>query len=154
MSHTIQTVFLIGVPIAAAAFLLSWLLPEVPLRKSIRTTDPGEGVAVPEGRTSLQEIELALERVATRENRAELYRTLAERAGLDLPPRACWLLYRLADRPDCTLEGWPRGSRCGRPDRAGGRRAGRGRHGDPLATVPTDCDLRLTAAGRRGDRAA
>ena len=104
VAHTVQTVFLIGVPIAVAAFLLSWLLPEVPLRKAIRTTDAGEAFALPEGRTSLEEVELALERVTARENRAELYRILGDQAGLDLPPRACWLLYRLADRPGCTLE--------------------------------------------------
>jgi DNA-binding MarR family transcriptional regulator len=57
-----------------------------------------------ESRSSLQEIELALERVAQRENRHELYTALAGRAGLDLDPRPCWLLYRFADRPDCTLE--------------------------------------------------
>ena len=54
-------------------------------------------------RSSLQEIELALQRVSARENRAELYDTLAQRAGIDLPPRSVWLLYRLADRPACTV---------------------------------------------------
>ena len=39
MVHTIQTVFLIGVPIAAVAFVLSWLLPEIELRKTVRTVD-------------------------------------------------------------------------------------------------------------------
>jgi len=103
VSHTVQTVFLIGVPIAAVSFLLSWLLPEVPLRRSIRATDLGEGLAVVDQRSSLDEIELALERIAANENRSVLYRTLGERAGLDLPPLACWLLYRLADRPGCDL---------------------------------------------------
>ena len=32
------------------------------------------------------------------------YKTLASRAGLDLPARSCWLLYRLADRPACTVD--------------------------------------------------
>jgi DNA-binding MarR family transcriptional regulator len=102
--HTIQTVFLIGVPIAAVAFLLSWLLPDIELRKTVRTADPGKELGMHESRSSLQEIELALERVAQRENRRQLYTTLAERAGLELDPRPTWLLYRFADRPDCTLE--------------------------------------------------
>ena len=101
---TIHTVFLIATPIAVLAFLLSWLLPEVELRQTVRTVDTGEGFGMPEARSSLEEIQLALERVARRENRAELYATLAARAGLDLEPRSCWLLYRLADRPDCTIE--------------------------------------------------
>jgi EmrB/QacA subfamily drug resistance transporter len=147
VSHTIETVFLIGVPIAVAAFLLSWLLPEVPLRKSIRTPDPGVGVAVPEGRTSLQEIELALERLAARENRAELYRTLAARAGLELTPRACWFLYRLADRPDCTLEGVADRLKVpvSRIQPAVDELVGAGMV--TRSDGPGDCDLRVTATG-------
>ena len=57
-----------------------------------------------ESRSSLQEIQLALERLSRRENRRELYATLAGRAGLELDARACWLLYRFADHPDCTLQ--------------------------------------------------
>jgi len=30
--------------------------------------------------------------------------SLATRAGLDLPPRSCWLLYRMAENPACTVE--------------------------------------------------
>jgi EmrB/QacA subfamily drug resistance transporter len=103
MVHTIQTVFLIGVPFAIVAFGLSWLLPEVELRKSVRTADPGKELGMHESRSSLEEIQLALERLALRENRHQLYTTLGERAGLSLEPRSCWLLYRFADRPDCTL---------------------------------------------------
>jgi EmrB/QacA subfamily drug resistance transporter len=104
IAHTVQTVFLIGVPIAFVAFLLSWTLPELELRKSIRATEPAEGLGVPEPRSSLGEVQRILERAASRENRRELYTTLATRAGLELDPRAVWMLYRLADRPDCTLE--------------------------------------------------
>ena len=100
---TLQTVFLVAVPIAAFAFLLSWLLPELPLRRSITTRDVSEGFGLPEPRSSLQEIQLSLERIANRENRVELYQTMAQRAGIDLPPQSCWLLYRLADRPGETV---------------------------------------------------
>jgi EmrB/QacA subfamily drug resistance transporter len=104
ITSSVQTVFLVAVPIAGLAFLLSWLLPEVPLRKTVATIDVGEGFGMPaESRSSLQEIQLALERFASRENRVELYETLARRAGIDLPPQSCWLLYRLADRPACTV---------------------------------------------------
>ena len=104
IAHTIQTMFLIGVPIAFVAFLLSWTLPEIELRKSIRTTEPAEQLGLPEPRTSLGEVQRILERAASRENRGELYGMLTSRAGLDLKPRASWLLYRLADRPDATVE--------------------------------------------------
>ncbi len=103
VTHAIQVVFLVAVPIAFVAFLLSWLLPEVELRKTVQTVDVGEVNGMPDQRTSLEEIELALTRLSDRENRVELYQTLAQRAGIDLPPRACWLLYRLADQPACTV---------------------------------------------------
>jgi DNA-binding MarR family transcriptional regulator len=104
IAHSIDRVFLIGVPIAFVAFLLTWLLPEVELRKSVRTVEAGEGFAAPDSRSSLEEIQLNLERIASRENRGELYRTLAKRSDLSIAPRSCWLLYRMADRPDCSYE--------------------------------------------------
>ncbi|HVT42475.1 MAG TPA: MFS transporter [Acidimicrobiales bacterium] len=103
VTHAIQIVFLVAVPISFVAFLLSFLLPEVELRKTVETIDVGEIAGLPEQRTSLEEIELALSRLSERENRGELYRTLAVRAGLDIPARSIWLLYRLADRPACTV---------------------------------------------------
>ena len=72
--------------------------------RTVRTADPGKELGMHESRSSLEEIQLALERLSRRENRRELYTTLAERAGLQLDARACWLLYRFADRPDCTLQ--------------------------------------------------
>src|SRR4029077_1821081 len=82
---------------------LSFLLPEVELRKTVQTVDPGEVQGAPQTRSSLEEIQLALERMSARENRGELYHTLAERAGIDLPPRSVWLLYRLAENPATTV---------------------------------------------------
>jgi EmrB/QacA subfamily drug resistance transporter len=104
IADTIDRVFLIGVPIGLLAFGLSWLLPEIELRKSVRTNEPGEGFTPPRGRTSLEELQLNLERIAARENRIELYETLGHRAGLDIPPQSCWLLYRVADEPTCTVD--------------------------------------------------
>jgi EmrB/QacA subfamily drug resistance transporter len=101
VTHAVQTVFLVAVPISFVAFLLSWLLPEVELRKTVQTSDLGEAHSM--NRSSLKEIELALERVSARENRGELYRTLATRAGVDLPPRSVWLLYRLSENPAVTV---------------------------------------------------
>jgi EmrB/QacA subfamily drug resistance transporter len=112
VTHTVQTLFWVSVPIATVAFLLTFLLPEVPLRATVRTTArSGEATGEPKARTSLEEVERALERVANRENRAELYRTLAQRAGVELEPRTCWLLYRLHDRPDCTPDALSEGLR-------------------------------------------
>jgi EmrB/QacA subfamily drug resistance transporter len=103
VTHAVQVIFLYAVPISFVAFLLSFLLPEVALRKTVETVDVGEVHGAPQTRSSLQEIQLALERVSSRENRGEIYTTLAHRAGLDLPPRSVWLLYRLSEGPACTV---------------------------------------------------
>ena len=103
VTHSVQVVFEVAVPICFVAFLLSFLLPEVALRKTVQTVDQGEIQGAPQTRSSLEEIQLALERVSARENRGELYLTLAQRAGIDLPPRSCWLLYRLAENPATTV---------------------------------------------------
>lgn len=105
VAATIQEVFLIGVPVCFVAFLLSWLLPELELRKSVAASvAPDEGFGMPGDRNSLQEIRRVLDVVTARENRGQLYRTLAERAGLALEPSVCWLLYRLVDRPSARVE--------------------------------------------------
>jgi EmrB/QacA subfamily drug resistance transporter len=49
-ADALQTVFLAAAPVAALAFLLSWLLPEVRLRKTVATSDPGQTVSVPADR--------------------------------------------------------------------------------------------------------
>lgn len=98
-AESLGTVFLVAVPIAAVAFLLTWLLPEVPLRATTRAVDPGETFGMPTERTSVQEVERALAVLVSGEERREMYERLAARAGLELEPRACWLLYRLVRHP-------------------------------------------------------
>jgi len=147
ITDSVQTVFVVAVPIAFVAFLLSWLLPELELRKTVQTVDPGEAFGVPDPRTSLQEIQLALERFSSRENRSELYQTLAHRAGIDLPPRSCWLLYRLADRPASTVgevaERLKVDSQILEPGISGLLEAGM----ITEVTQGTECDLVLTPVG-------
>jgi EmrB/QacA subfamily drug resistance transporter len=105
LSSSIDRVFLIAVPIAFVAFLLTWLLPEVELRRSVRTADaPAEGLAAAPPSSSLEQLRLNLERISSHQNRGELYRTLASRAGLSIPPQSAWLLYRVADNPGTCLD--------------------------------------------------
>lgn len=101
-AQALQTVFLTAVPIAALSFVLTWLLREVPLRKTVETSGLRESFAMPQDQSSLDEIVTALSALASRDNRRRIYARLAERAGLDLQPAACWLLARLEDRPPMT----------------------------------------------------
>jgi EmrB/QacA subfamily drug resistance transporter len=102
-SDSLSTVFLIAMPIAVVAFLLTWLIPRIELRRTTGAVDPGETFGMPEDRTSLQEVERAVTVLARRENRWRLYERLAARAGLDLGPAACWLLLRFDERSAVTL---------------------------------------------------
>jgi MFS family permease len=97
---SLSTVFLVALPIAAVAFLLTWLLPEVPLRRTAAAVDAGQTVALPVQRTSSEELERALSVLNRREGRREIFARLAQSARLDLPPIACWVLLRLDRHPD------------------------------------------------------
>ncbi len=99
-AHSLQTVFLVAVPIGAVAFALTWLLPERKLRKTTEAVDPGDTFALPKHRSSLQELERALTVLAGREHRRELFARLVDRAGLSLKPIESWLLLRIHRHPD------------------------------------------------------
>jgi EmrB/QacA subfamily drug resistance transporter len=104
-SISLHPVFLAAVPVALAAFVLSWFLREVPLRtaagqqlrNSASAADLGEGMGgAPTQRTSEQEAERLLTRLSGSELRKFRYNKLARAAGLELPGSACWVLTRLA----------------------------------------------------------
>jgi DNA-binding MarR family transcriptional regulator len=96
-SLALQPVFLIAVPVALLAFALSWFLREVPLRGAAGASDIGEGLgATASARSSVDEVERALSRLASADIRRRGYERLAVLAGLDLPAGSCWVLTRLA----------------------------------------------------------
>jgi DNA-binding MarR family transcriptional regulator len=99
---SLQTVFLVGVPFGALAFLLSWTLKDVPLRTTTGTPDPADTLAPtsrPTVRTSDQEMERALTVLLSREHRREVYARLVSAAGVQTSPRAAWLLLRVGEHP-------------------------------------------------------
>jgi DNA-binding MarR family transcriptional regulator len=102
ITDALTTVFLVAAGIAVVAFLLSWLLPEVPLKTTAGAPDPGDGLHPARDDDALREIERALSRLARREERWHLYERLAARAGLDLAPPELWLLARLGERTPLT----------------------------------------------------
>jgi hypothetical protein len=92
----IQPIFLVATGFAIAAFLLTWLLREVPLR----ATAPGEGIgesfASPREDRSDHELERIISSVAGGRMRTEIYRRIVAASGLDLTPAEAWLLSRIA----------------------------------------------------------
>ncbi|MDA0566665.1 MFS transporter [Streptomonospora sp. S1-112] len=96
-ADSIDTVFLCAAPVAAAAFLLTLLLKEIPLRTTIGRPDLHETVAPVAGtREPLARVEAAAYREAGRAGARRMYERLAAAAGLDLSPGACWVLSHLA----------------------------------------------------------
>jgi MFS family permease len=100
-AQSIDRIFLFALPVAAAAFVLSWFLKEVPLRKTVGASDIGEGLgAASAQRSSVEEIERALVRLADGDMRRKGYERIAALAGLDMPAGSCWVLARLAKHGD------------------------------------------------------
>jgi DNA-binding MarR family transcriptional regulator len=96
-SSAIDRVFLYAVPVALAAFALSWFLREVPLRKTAGAPDLGESIgAASAQRSSMDELERALLRLADVDLRKRGYDRLADLCGLELPGGSCWVLARLS----------------------------------------------------------
>jgi EmrB/QacA subfamily drug resistance transporter len=96
----LSPVFVAAAAVALLGFLLSWRLPEQPLRETARTSRGLEdGLAAPRGADSLGELDRALALATTREARVAFRARVAERAGADLSPGAVWALVRM-DRMD------------------------------------------------------
>jgi EmrB/QacA subfamily drug resistance transporter len=95
-ADSLNRVFLIAAFVAAAAFALSWLLPAAKLRESVSAASGvGETFAMPKAPDSQAEMARALSLLVGREGRKRIVEKIAERAGVDLAPAACWLLVRL-----------------------------------------------------------
>jgi MFS family permease len=96
--HALTPVFLVAAGVAALGFVLSWLLPEKPLRATAATsTGLEDGLAAPKDADSLAELERALSRATTLEERRRFRGRVAERAGLDVSPGGVWALVRIGD---------------------------------------------------------
>jgi EmrB/QacA subfamily drug resistance transporter len=98
-TDALSIVFLAAAGVAALGFLLTWLLPERPLRETVAASTAGDRFGAPREPDSLAEIERALTVLSNRDTRQAIYERLARHAGVDLPPLAIWLLGRLDEQP-------------------------------------------------------
>jgi hypothetical protein len=101
---SLRPVFAAAAGVSFIGFLLTWLLREVPLRKSAEADGVAESFAMPREAESLPELERIVATLARRENHWRVYRRLAERAELDLDPSELWLLARLGEGTAVDLE--------------------------------------------------
>lgn len=95
-THAIHLVFLSAVPVAVAAFLLTWFLPELRLRTAASAPEPGAAAGMPVSRTSLEELRLLLWREVGRLDPLKAYAILTENLDLDLTPGETWMLSRVS----------------------------------------------------------
>ncbi len=99
---SLATVFLVATAIALLGFLLTWLLPERPLRETIAAAtegdiggDVGQAFGMPTGTDPLVHIQRGLSVLADRNERRRYVERIIARAQVDLTPAAAWLLGRL-----------------------------------------------------------
>jgi EmrB/QacA subfamily drug resistance transporter len=101
---SLQPVFVVAAGISAVAFVLTWFLREVPLRRSAEAEGVAESFAMPREAESLPELERIVATLARRENRWRVYEQLSDRADVELPAGELWLLVRFGDRSEVDLE--------------------------------------------------
>ncbi|HEX4724251.1 MAG TPA: MDR family MFS transporter [Pseudonocardiaceae bacterium] len=98
-AQSLHVVFLAGVPVALAAFVLSLFLREVPLRGTARAAaaDMGEGFAMPESADADQGLERALAKLLRKERR-QMSRAVLATSPLDEAEAWCVVKVRMAER--------------------------------------------------------
>ena len=101
-------VFVVAAAICAVGFLITWLMPERPLRATIASAAANPGEEAAEAFAKPMDVEAvaaqmyaALARLADRDVQREHIRQIVERAGATISPLAAWLLVRIEREPDC-----------------------------------------------------
>jgi EmrB/QacA subfamily drug resistance transporter len=98
----LHPVFVTAAAVALAAFLLSWLLPELPLRQTAAAQGVGESFAAPRHESSERELERILSSLMQHEERQRIYERLIDQSGVEVSPPEGWLLNRIAERTPTT----------------------------------------------------
>ena len=98
----LRPVFVTAAAVAFFAFLLSWLLRELPLRQTAAAEGVGESFASPRHDSSERELERILSSLLQREERQRVYDALVQRSGVDITPPEGWLLNRIGERSPTT----------------------------------------------------
>ena len=103
-TDALHTVFLVATGVVLVAFLLTWMIPERPLRQTVESSaGVGEAFAPPVDTDSLREVVRGLGRLVGRDRAREFLARATERAGVGLSPGAAWLLLR-AGAPDAPAD--------------------------------------------------
>lgn len=106
---SLSTVFFVAAAITFVGFLLSWLLPEKPLRQTIAVAEKdiggemGQAFAMPTETDSAPHLLRGLAVFADRDVRRRYIESIVKRAGVDLTAAAAWLLVKIEREPEIDL---------------------------------------------------
>jgi EmrB/QacA subfamily drug resistance transporter len=96
-ADAIDVVFLWAVPVALTGFLFALFLRQIPLRTTVGSPDLDESISpvASYGREALSYVEREVFRACGEEGAHGMYERLRETAGLEISPKACWVLSHL-----------------------------------------------------------
>jgi EmrB/QacA subfamily drug resistance transporter len=95
-TDAIDLVFLVAAAIMTIAFVLTWFIPERPLRTTVRTAGLQQTFAAPDDTDSVREVARELSVLVGKEGVLAFLERAARRAEVDVPPAGGWLLARAA----------------------------------------------------------
>jgi hypothetical protein len=104
-TESLSTMFIVAAGISLLGFLLTWLLPEQPLRETVAAAsanvggDVGETFPMPTSDDSLPKLLRGISILADRDVRRQYIERIVERAGVDLSAAAAWMLVRVSKDP-------------------------------------------------------
>jgi MFS family permease len=105
-TEALSSLFLVAAGVCAVAFVLTWFLPEHPLRATVAATasnagyEAGEAFARPTDESSAAEqLRVALSTMADRDVQRQYIQNIVTRAGETLSPLAAWLLVQIERSP-------------------------------------------------------
>jgi hypothetical protein len=96
-TNALSSVFLVATGVAAAGFVMSWFIRQLPLRETVATGDLRDTYAVPRDTDSDTEMLEKLGRLDRHEPAPEVVGRVAAGAGVELSPAACWMLATLSE---------------------------------------------------------
>jgi DNA-binding MarR family transcriptional regulator len=106
-TEALDTVFLVATIVCAIGFVITWFLPERPLRATVAAAageagnELGEAFARPSDEDAVAgQIYAALSSLADRDVQRQHILRIVERAGETLSPLAAWLLLEIERHPD------------------------------------------------------
>jgi MFS family permease len=109
LTGALARVFIVAAAVSVAGFILSWLVPELPLRETVAAAsssvgqEAAEAFSMPVADDRSGELLRGLAVLADRDVQRAHIEGIAREAGVDLPPLHVFLLLRLAENPQTNL---------------------------------------------------